>query len=170
MDDRVSRLLSALEMYGLANHRQAVEEPADDFERAVNDHNDLQAFIAEVKDLLKPHETEERTKRDALTVSLNSYFGSKLKEGVNTYTLSNGRKLKYTYKVDRKVDNAQVAVARAAFDESADKPAGMVFDDMLRVKYELADAPYKKVTGEAAKLAVSRMLVTKAAASTLTVD
>ena len=170
MDDQITRMLMALQMYGKLNFRPAVEEPADDFERAVNDHNNLQAFIAEVKDLLKPHETEERTKRDALAVSLNSYFGSKLKEGVNTYTLSNGRKLKYTYKVDRKVDNAQVAVARAAFDESVDKPTDMVFDEMLRVKYELAAASYKKVTGEAAKLAVSRMLVTKAAASTLTVD
>ena len=104
--------------------------------------------------------------RDGIATSLNAYFADKLKEGVNNYALSNGRKLKYTYAVDRKIDSGHVQVARDAY---ALTDATAPFDDLLRVKYELAKTPWKKLDGEAA-LAASRMITSKPAAPVLVVD
>jgi hypothetical protein len=167
----VTKLIEGLEALRAANRRPAVDEPANPFEEAVNEYDDLKDVISEVEALLKPLKTIEREKRDGIADSLRQYFGAKLKEGVNNYPLSNGRKLKFTHAVERKVDAAMVEVARQQYEAADDKPAGQTFDDLLRVKYELAKTPWKKLlNGGAASVAFSRCLETKFAASKLEVD
>jgi DNA-binding ferritin-like protein (Dps family) len=161
--------MDALTSYGLQNHRPAIDEPANEFEQGVNDHNELQKYIAEVKQLLKTAEVEEREKRDAIAASLTTFFGADLKEGMNTYVLSNKRKLKFKNGIDRKIDESQVEVARAAYEAATDK-TDVTFDSLLRAKYELAAAPFKKVTGAESALAISRMLVVKSSTPSIEVD
>lgn len=167
--DHLSRIIQGLQLFQQQNRSPVVEEPAQAFEKAVNDWHSMQQLVQEVKKLLKPLEAEERKARDGIAESLATFYGADLKEGVNNYELSNLRVLKYTHKVDRKIDNGLVAVAREAYTQADDKPE-LPFDDLLRVKYELAATPYKKVTGPNAKLAVSRMITSKPAAPTLTVE
>lgn len=164
--DHLSRIIDALSWYQQGNRQPAIPEPTDDFERFVNSWEEMKALQDEIKALLKPLDADERKARDAIAESLRGFFGDKLKEGVNNYELSNLRKLKFTHKVDRKIEPSLIPVARAAYEKT--KP-DQSFDDLLRVKYELAAAPFKKLQGEAAT-AVSRMLVTNVAAPTLEVD
>lgn len=153
------------------NRRPAVEEPANDFERVVNDWADLQDFVSQIKALLKPIEALERRQRDAVAESLTQYFGDNLKEGVNRYTLSNERTLKLNFARKREVDTPSVDRARKLYTEAATGTALPIFDDLLRVKYELAKTAFNKLPeGSDAKKAAQTMLVTKPAASTLEVD
>jgi hypothetical protein len=171
MQDHLKRIAEALERYGMMNHQPAVDEPANDFEKVVNEHAALQAMLEEVKSLLKPAEAAERRLRDGIADSLRAFYGVDLKEGVNNYELSNGRFVKFTHKVDRKIESSMVVAAREAYEAAPDKPAGVAFDDLLRVKYELTATPFKKLaSGSAASTAVSRMLVTKFAAPSVKVD
>lgn len=165
----LSNILDALNTYNRSNKRPAIDEPANDFETAVVAHNHLANLIDEVKKALKPVELEERTLRDGIAKSLDVHFGTTLAEGVNSYVLSNMRKLKYTRKVERKIEMSMVAVARNKFDTAADKVGA--FDDVLRVKYELDAKAWKKlVTGGEAFKACSEMIVAKPAAPVLEVD
>jgi hypothetical protein len=169
--EHIHRIGNALERYSLMNHRPAVDEPANDFERHVNQWYEKQQLIAEIKKLLKPLDLEERKDRVGTGQSIATFLGDKLKEGVNKYELSNLRVLKYTHKVDRKIDPTMVNVARAEFVKAGDIPQGLTFDDLLRTKYELAATPYKKLDKNgAAAIAFSRCMTTKFAAPTLEVD
>ena len=170
--NHLDRIVEVLRAYSGRNNTLAIDEPANDFERSVNELHDLQALIAEIKAAMKPAEAIERKQRDAIAESLDEYFGDQLKEGVNTYELSNGRKLKYTATKSRAIDTPQIAIARKAFEADADGvPVALTFDSLLRVKYELD----KKAFNELSKYpsvtsAISRMIITKAAACKIEVD
>lgn len=171
MTDYLADLLAGLQTYQQGNRPPAVETPANGFEQSVNQHYELAGILAKVKDLLKPVEAAERKLRDGIAQSLQDFYGDDLKEGVNDYELTNGRKLKYTYKVDRKIDAGLVEVARAKYDQAADRPDKFTFDALLRVKYELDAKQWKQLaTGGPAYMAASEMLVAKPAAPTLVVD
>ena len=167
--EHLVRILGELKEYQKSNKRPAVDEPANDFEQVVNAHDHLAGLLEQVKKSLKPLELAERTMRDGIAASLIAYFGTKLNEGVNNYILSNMRKLKFTHKVERKIEPSMVAVARAKFDAAGDKLGS--FDDVLRIKYELEAKPWKKlVKGGEAYMACSEMIVSKPAAPVLEVD
>lgn len=88
------------------------------------------------------------------------------KEGVNTHAMVDGRKLKLTHKYTRSVDEASIARARAEYELVNDRP--VPFDNLLKVKYDLATTEYKKLElGSAAYLAVSHMVTVKPAAPAL---
>lgn len=168
-DEHLATILEALHEYQRKNKRPAVDETANDFEVVVNHHYQLATLLAEIKQAIKPLETSERTVRDGIAASLITFFGSKLKDGVNDYLLSNLRKLKFTHKVERKIESSMVAVARAKFEQATDKVGA--FDDLLRIKHELDAKAWKKlVTGGEAFTAVSEMIVAKPAAPVLEVD
>lgn len=95
------------------------------------------------------------------------------KEGVNTFTLASGTKLKATHKVTRTIDESQIALARSEYELVNDRP--VAFDELLKTSYELVTSAFRKLEpadGEPpspAFLAASRMIVTKAGAPTLEV-
>lgn len=165
----IDKLIEELCLLRQRNHRAAIEdaEPGS-FEAAVNDWHDLSQIVGFVKDTLKPLETQEREKRVAISSSLFTYFGDSLKEGVNNYPLSNGRKLKYSYGVDRKVAEAELEVAKKSYLDSA-QPSDPKFDELLRIKYELEMKSFRKLSPEG-RLAVSRMVTSKPKSPTLEVD
>jgi len=164
-----SRMAKAIEAYDLSNKRPAVDEPANDFEVAVNEWAALQDFLTELKDLMKPLLAEERRARDEIAFALKEFYSDNLKEGMNNYELSNHRKLKFGLRIDRKIEPGELAIAREAFEKATGGHNDQTFDDCIRVKYELAATPWKKLTG-AAKKAFSRCIITKHAAPTLAVD
>jgi len=170
MNDQIDRIIAALQNYKAQNHQQVIDEPANDFEKATNEWESLQALQQHVKQAIKPLAFIELEKRNAIAASLAHHFGDGLKEGVNNYMLSNGRKLKYKHSISRIIDQAAIGQAREGYVAAADTP-DVAFDDLLRVKYELAVAPYKKVQGSPeAATAVSRMIISKPAAPALEVD
>ena len=169
MKDDLIRIAEAIDCYAILNHRPVVDEPANDFERTVNEHAELVAAIAEIKGLLKPLETAERKLRDGLAESLKTWLGENLKEGVNTYELSNLVKLKFENKIDRKIEISEIENARSAYDAIAGGAGTLSFDELLNTKYELAKSQYNKI-GDEAKHAVSRMIVSKPAAPVVRVD
>ena len=109
----------------------------------------------------------EMTMRKAIANNVVTSLGDNLKEGVNNWNMSNGRSLKLTHKVDRKIDEAQIAMAREEYAKVNDSD-GVTFDQLLRVKYELAVAEFRKIEDKVgAALAVSRMLVSSTPAPVL---
>lgn len=167
--EHLTRILADLSFYETSNKRPAIDEPGNDFEVVVNAHDQLAALLAELKKTMKPLETEERTMRDGIAESLIKFFGAKLNDGVNNYLLTNLRKLKYTHKVKRSIEDSMIAVARAKFEAASDKVGA--FDDVLRVKHELDTKAWKKLAagGEAFK-ACSEMIVAKTEAPVLEID
>ena len=140
-----AQLMNQLKRFIESNRQPAIDAPANDFEQVVNDHAELQAIIADVEAALKPVKTAERKYRDSIAASMDAYLGEELKEGVNNYELSNGRTLKYTRTLERKVDDSALDTARKVYAEADDVPAGVAFDDLLRVKYELDKRMYNKL-------------------------
>lgn len=166
--EHLRRIHSALDMLvALNRHPQAVDEPTNDFETAVNEWFALQRLQEEIKSLMKPVDQEERTKRDALAASLRAFYGENLKEGVNNYELSNHRVLKFENKVKREIDASALENAKDEY-EKAPTP-GVLFTDLLRVKYELEKRPYNKL-GPASTKAVSHMITSKLEAPTLRIE
>lgn len=87
-------------------------------------------------------------------------------EGTNTLDLADGRTLVLTHKIDRKIDETQIALARSEYALINDRP--VEFDDLLKVKHELVISAFRKVDLETpAGLTVSRMLIAKAGSPTL---
>jgi len=167
MTDHITRIAKGLDDYQLLNRQPAVEEPANEFEKSVNALAELQNLRAKIASLTKALDVDEKRLREGVAASLTAYFAANLKEGTNNYELSNGRFVKFGHKVDRKIDESMLTVARADYAAATgvDKP----FDDLLRVKYELAAAPYKLLTA-AQRHAVSRMMTTKNASPTVVID
>lgn len=166
MTDHLTRIRDALDRYSLVNRQPAVDEPANDFEKAVNDWDEAFDLLQKLKSMLKPLEASERQMRDGIADSLKAHLKDNLKEGVNSYELSNGRVLKLNHKVNRTVVASMIPAAREAYKEAGGDKS---FDDLLRVKYELQIAPWRKLDNET-QTAVSRMIVSKLAAPTLEVD
>lgn len=171
-DQHLTRVINELTLLRDSNRRPAIDEPANDFERSVNEHYDLVRIQDTIKEATKPLNTDERKLRDGLADSLRTFFGPKLKEGVNNYDLSNGRKLKLEHKVERKVDEAAVVDARRAYEQAGqEEQLTTDFDSMLRVKHELDKRSFNKlVAGSKAATAFARCIVTKFAAPGIKVD
>jgi len=131
-------------------------------ERRVKLAADKKALTATIDAELSTLTAEEMTMRKGLAESVKTALGDKAKEGVNHYTLVDGRKLKLTMKTDRAIDEKQITYAREEFGRVNDL-SGTTFDALLRVKYELAKAEWNKLNA-AEKLAVSHMVTTKDAA------
>ena len=106
--DHLNRVIDALSAYRESNRRPAIDEPKDQFEQMVNKHFDLDALQDIIKEAVAPLNAEERKLRDTIAGSLREFYGYRLNEGMNTYELSNFRKLKFTHKVERKVLTDQV--------------------------------------------------------------
>lgn len=125
------------------------------------------ALTKDIDAELKTLTETEMAMRKAIAESVKTALGDKLKEGVNRFDMADGRKLKLTYAVTRAIDEAQIAVAREAYSKVNDAP--VTFDELLRVKYELAKAEWNKL-GAGGKLAVSAMVTAKPAAPTLEIE
>jgi len=109
----------------------------------------------------------EMTMRKAIANNVVTSLGDNLKEGVNNWNMSNGRSLKLTHKIDRKIDEAQIAMAREEYAKVNDSD-GVTFDQLLRIKYELEVREFRKIEDKVgAALAVSRMLVSSTPAHVL---
>jgi len=87
------------------------------------------------------------------------------KEGVNNIPLPDGRVLKITHKVTRKILPDQIEVARNHYARMAPDNE-IVFDDLLRIKHELFVRTYKQLS-PAGKLAASWMIEAREAAPTV---
>jgi len=130
------------------------------FEEYVNQWDALVAQIEALKKQLKPLTDAEMPMRKAIFEAVqNSLVASGTwKEGVNNFPMPDGRKLKVTNALKRDIEESQITSARAMYDMQNDKP--VLFDDLLRVKYELAKAEWNKLP-DAAKHAISGMISTK---------
>lgn len=132
------------------------------------------ALVAQKQELTKTIDAELKTlaenemaMRKAIAESVKTALGEKLKEGVNRFPMADGRKLKFTYNLDRKIDEAQIAVAREEYSKVNDAP--VTFDELLRVKYELAKTEWNKL-GAGGKAALSAMITTKPSAPTMDIE
>ncbi len=154
-----------------SNREPAVAEPANEFEVAVNQHYDVVGLVEESKKLMKLVLADELEQRKALAETLRTHHGDKLKEGNNDYKLSNGRKLKLGHEIERKIADSEFANSREAFTKADDVPAGVTYDGLFRVKFELNKTEWKKLPkgGEAFK-ALGQAIVTKFKTPTLKVD
>ena len=170
MQDKLAKIIAEVERYKGLNRPLAVEEPANDFEGVINTWDEAQQLATFLKGLIKSYVEAEKKQRDAIVAVLNPWLEERgeLKEGVNNYELSNGRALKYTYAIERKVDTPSVAIAREAYKEAA-TVGDPAFDELLRIKYELEVKPFRKLSEEASK-AVSRMVTAKPKSAELEVD
>ena len=86
------------------------------------------------------------------------------KEGVNNYELTAGYKLKLTYKIDRKVEEAAIDMVRKQLEE-----IGVSIDPLIEYKPSLSTKEYKslvQVNANAAKV-FEQCLVIKPASPTL---
>jgi hypothetical protein len=84
-------------------------------------------------------------------------------EGVNHATLGDGYQLNGTYVINRKVDEAALVTLTPNLHA-----AGIVVDDMFRVKRELAVKEYRKIESDKAKLVlVDQCLIIKPGAPQL---
>jgi len=130
--------------------RQLIANLVDDKKRMTT------AIDAEIAKIAEVELTMRKTITDSLKVSL----GAKLTEGVNNVPLENGRSLKMTNKIDRKVDEASISMSREEYAKTNDND-GVTFDQLLRVKYELNITEFRKIEKKpGAFMAASRMLVT----------
>lgn len=138
----------------------------DQFTAYVDQWDSNVAQIEELEKQLKPLKAKELEMRKAIVASIKGAMETK--EGVNRYTLPDGRALKLTLKIDRKIEEPAIATTRELFEQQNDT-CGVTFDALLRVKYELSKRDFDKLPEAAAKVA-SRMVVSKEAAPTLAFD
>lgn len=66
------------------------------------------------------------------------------KEGVNTLVLGGGWKLKYTHKIDRKIDHSMLSAVAVELG-----PYNVSVDSLIEWKAALATKAYKELTAEA---------------------
>ena len=128
---------------------------------------DLSNEVERMKKELKRKTDAQMVMRRELTRTIKDAMGDAFKEGVNKFSLADGRVVKVDYKIDRKIEESMVLTARQEYARLNDTPCD--FDDLIRVKYELNIAPFRKLEN-AALLAISQMVVAKEAAPTVTVE
>jgi hypothetical protein len=127
------------------------------FEEYVAAWSTLRGQIQDNKQAMAATVAKELEMRKAITEALDKAIPG-LKEGVNKYPVAGVGVLSYTRKLKREVDETQIAVARAAFVAlNTEQP--IMFDEMLRTKYELDKKNWDKLD-EDAKRAVSTMITT----------
>lgn len=126
------------------------------------------ALTASIDKALKEITDSEMTMRKSIAQAVKDALGEQAKEGVNRYSLPDGRRLKLTLKTTREIDQTQITNAREKFSEVNDT-SGVTFDELLRIKYELEKREWNKLN-EGEKLAVSRMVTTKDAAPVVEFD
>lgn len=110
----------------------------------------------------------EMTMRKSIAASVVAALGEAAKEGVNKYTLPDGRKLKLTVNKTRTIDPVSIALAREEWSK-LNEHSKIDFDTVFRVKHELDKAMWNKTT-DGEKLALSRCVVTKDAAPVVVFD
>lgn len=137
------------------------------FEEYVTAYDAVCAEVAAIEAKLKPLKAKELEMRKAIAASLDTALGEARVEGVNRFPMQDGRTLKYSYKVDRKIEESEIANAREKYSKQNDTP--VTFDQLLRVKYELSKRDWDKLP-DAAKKAVSRMIVAKPATPSLEIE
>lgn len=128
------------------------------FEDYVKTWDDLVGRIAQAKKDLKLLTDGEMEMRKAIAEAVGKTMPDGLKEGVNAFAMPDGRKLKVTRKIKREIDQAAIGPTREAYAQLNDNP--VVFDTLLRVKYELEKREWDKLEG-AALLTVTRMITSK---------
>ena len=139
---------------------------SDPFIEYVNQWDALVEEIERLNQQLKPLRAKEMEMRKSIATSIGK--AQPLKEGVNRFPLSDGRSLKLTQKIDRKIEEPAIAATRELFEQQNDTN-GVTFDALLRVKYELSKRDLDKLPEPAAKVA-SRMITSKEAAPELKFD
>lgn len=111
---------------------------------------------SKVKDIAKALSDLEKKMRVAL---FQATFPNP-EEGTNTFELQDGRKLKATHKINRSIDETQIALARSEFALLNEPP--VVFDDLLKTKFELVTSAYRKLEPDTQPFKIaSRMITSK---------
>ena len=169
---RAAAIAEKLTAFSQMNHRLAVDEPANDFESAFNDYELLKQLHEELKQITKVIGHEEGESRKAIATSLSVYFGDGIKEGTNSYTLSNGRKIKFGNNFNRSVDPALIQTAREKYDAvPAEERGSVLFDNIFRIKYEINKKEYGKLMqGGSALVALGTAITTKPSTPTIELD
>jgi hypothetical protein len=133
------------------------------FTEYVDDWNAVCGEIALLKRQIKAIEAREKAMRAHIATAVETALGEHFKEGTNNLPLPDGRVVKVVHKMNRKVDPASLDAAREAYRKVNDVP--VLFDDLLRTKYEIAKAEMDKLEGEAAKAFALAYTSTPAAAT-----
>ena len=136
---------------------------SDPFIKYIDQWDGLVAEIEVLKKALKPLVEKEMEMRKAIVGSIDAT--QPITEGTNKFLLTDMRKLKIVQKINRMIETPAIEATRALFLEQNDT-GGVTFDELLRVKYDLAKAKFDKLP-EAAALIASRMITTKLAAPEL---
>lgn len=132
-----------------------LDKPATTFESYVDQWLKLADALDEIK-------TQELLMRKAIAASA---FPAP-KEGTNNFVMADGRKLKLQHKISRSLEEAMIPQVRAEYELLNHRP--VVFDELLKVKYDLAIVEYRKLD-DAALVIVSKMVTSKAGAPGLEV-
>jgi hypothetical protein len=126
------------------------------------------ALTADIDTELATLTADEMTTRKGLATAIVTALGDTAKEGVNKYTLTDGRKLKVTVSKTRTIEVSEIANARVEWDK-LNEHSLIAFDSVFRLKHELAKAEWNKLT-DGERLVMSRVVVTKDAAPTVVFD
>ena len=128
-------------------------------------HANFEEYVDEwlrAAEALKAVKALEIGMRNALAEAVRGHVGDALTEGANRLPLADGRTLVLTHKLNRSVDETQIALARSEYVLLNDRP--VEFDELLKVKHELVVSAFRKLEeGTPAAVAVSRMIVSKPA-------
>lgn len=128
------------------------------FEQYVEQWDALVAKIEAIKKELKPLTDAEMPMRRAIHASVQAALGDLWKEGMNTYVMPDGRKLKVDNPIERLIEVPMITSTREAYALLNDK--SVAFDDLLRTKYELDKASFNKLSDNARRV-IQGMLSTK---------
>jgi hypothetical protein len=137
------------------------------FDEYVTEWDGLVAQLEAHKKTMKPIISKEMEMRKAIFAAVSAAMGRTFKEGMNNYSLPDGRVLKVDNPIDRVIDESSIVMARAHYEMLNDKPID--FDDLLRIKYELAKANYNKLTDEG-KRVVAQMFTSKQGSISVKLD
>lgn len=142
----------------IAQHMVSAAVPGMTFEQYVYLREELVIAQEAAKLAVKRLGEIEMTMRKAIAASAATTMPDGLKEGVNTFALTDGRKLKITRKITRTIEEAQMASVREEFERLNSQ--SVTFDSLLRTKYELSVAAFRQLDETGAHV-VSRMITAK---------
>jgi hypothetical protein len=144
----------------------------DDWDKQVARKEELvaqkKALTAAIDTELGTLTTAEMVTRKGLAAAVVTALGDTAKEGVNKYTLVDGRKLKVTISKTRTIEVSEIENARVEWGK-LNEHSLIAFDSVFRLKHELAKAEWNKLT-DGERLVMSRAVVTKDAAPTVVFD